>query len=69
MNFMNIKEYVQKMAGIINTVAEMQVLICDADFHIIGDSKDGLTNCENLSTLTENSMLCLLYTSDAADEL
>lgn len=57
MNFMNIKEYVQKMAGIINTVAEMQVLICDADFHIIGDSKDGLTNCENLSTLTENSML------------
>lgn len=57
MDFMNIKEYVQKMADIISTVAEMQVLICDANFHIIGDSRDGAANCEELSQLTENSML------------
>lgn len=57
MDFMNIKEYVQKMAGIISTVAEMQVLICDTDFRIIGDSKGGVTNCEEFTDLTENSML------------
>jgi len=57
MDLMNIKEYVQKTAVIISTVAEMQVLISNTNYKIIGDSKDGITNCEEFSELTENSML------------
>lgn len=57
MDLINIKEYVQKTAVIISTIAEMQVLISNAKCMIIGDSKDGIINCEKFSILTQNSML------------
>lgn len=57
MDLKNIKEYVQKTADIISTVAEMQVLICSTGFEIIGDSKDGITNHGKLQKLTEHSLL------------
>lgn len=52
-----IEEYVQKTAGIIHTIAGMQVLICSAKGTIIGDSKDGITNREKFRELTESSIL------------
>lgn len=52
-----IREYVQKTAEIISTVAEMQVLICNLGKEIVGDSKDGITNNGKLPHLTDNSML------------
>lgn len=57
MNLSNIRDYVQKTADIISTVAEMQVLICNTEFQIVGDSRDGITNNERMNRLTENSML------------
>lgn len=35
----DVKEYVQKMAEIIGSVAELEVLICDREYRILGDSK------------------------------
>ena len=57
MNLGSIREYAQKTTEIISTVADMQVLVCDMQFQIIGDSKDGITNQRALNKLTGNSML------------
>lgn len=57
MKLSSIREYAQKTTEIISTVAGMQVLVCDMDFQIVGDSKDGITNHRELSRLTDNSML------------
>lgn len=57
MDLSSIKEYVQKTASIINSITQMQVLICNMDFLIVGDSKDGITNNSELNKLTKNSML------------
>ena len=47
MKLSSIREYAQKTTEIISTVAGMQVLVCDMDFQIVGDSKDGITNTES----------------------
>lgn len=52
MNLGSIREYAQKTTEIISTVADMQVLVCDMQFQIIGDSKDGITNQRALNKLT-----------------
>lgn len=57
MKLSSIREYAQKTTEIISTVAGMQVLVCDMDFQIVGDSKDGITNHREISRLTDNSML------------
>lgn len=57
MDLGSIREYAQKTTEIISTVAGMQVLVCDMQFQIIGDSKDGITNHKELTRLTDNSML------------
>jgi hypothetical protein len=50
----DIREYVQKTAEIISTIAEMNVLICSTDKIIVGDSKNAGRESRYLS---EDSVL------------
>lgn len=57
MDLITINEYVQRTAIIISTVAEMHVLIVNMEKVIIGDSKVGTTNKDDLQSLNDNSIL------------
>lgn len=62
MDLLDIKDYAQKTALIISTVADMQVLICNAEGMIIADSKADDSLYKEMSKLTENAVLKKMLT-------
>ena len=59
---LDIKEYVQKMAHIISIVLEMDVLVCDNDLYIIGDSEDYETGCNEFKRIGKESIMTKVMT-------
>lgn len=53
----DIKPYVEKMAYITSIVLEMEVLVCDADFSIIGDSEHKGYVCSEVDFLKTDSVV------------
>lgn len=74
-NLGNIRKYVEKIANIISTVVDMNVLICDTSLRIIGDADHQGVPCEEIELLSKNSVcyICLnekkpVYYVDAKTE-